>query len=61
MKKSSSPDYPALAESQLRETSVRATDARIKVLAALLGAPYALSHQDVQDQLTDMDLSLIHI
>ncbi|MFC7289265.1 Fur family transcriptional regulator [Herminiimonas glaciei] len=55
MKKSSAPDYPALAESQLRVTSVRATDARIKVLAALLGAPYALSHQDVQDQLVEMD------
>jgi Fur family ferric uptake transcriptional regulator len=55
MKKSAAPDYPALAESQLRETSVRATDARIKVLASLLGAPYALSHQDVQDKLVDMD------
>ncbi|CAL63070.1 putative ferric-uptake regulator [Herminiimonas arsenicoxydans] len=55
MKKSATPDYPALAESQLRDTSLRSTAARIKVLAALLGAPYALSHQDVQDTLVDMD------
>ncbi len=44
-----------MAESQLRTTSVRATDARIKVLAALLGARYAFSHQDIQDTLVDMD------
>lgn len=55
MKKSAAPDFPALAESQLRATSLRATEARIKVLAALLGAPYALSHQDVQDTLLEMD------
>lgn len=55
MKKSTAPDFLALAESQLRSTSVRATDARIKVLAALLGARYAFSHQDIQDTLVDMD------
>lgn len=55
MKKTDAPDYLALAESQLRETTLRATDARIKVLAALLGARYAFSHQDVQDTLVDMD------
>lgn len=55
MKKSTSPDFLALAESQLRTTSVRVTDARIKVLAALLGARYAFSHQDIQDTLVDMD------
>ena len=55
MKKSTAPDFLALAESQLRTTSVRATDARIKVLAALLGARYAFSHQDIQDTLVDMD------
>lgn len=55
MKKTAAPDFPALAEHQLRESPLRATDARIKVLAALLGARYALSHQDVQDKLTDMD------
>lgn len=53
--KKSAPDFLALAESQLRTTSVRATDARIKVLAALLGARYAFSHQDIQDTLIDMD------
>ena len=55
MKKSTAPDLLVLAESQLRTTSVRATDARIKVLAALLGARYAFSHQDIQDTLVDMD------
>lgn len=55
MKKTAAPDFPALAEHQLRESSLRATDARIRVLAALLDARYALSHQDVQDKLTDMD------
>lgn len=55
MKKTTVPDLLALAESQLRTTSVRATDARIKVLAALLGARYAFSHQDIQDTLVDMD------
>jgi len=44
-----------LAESQLRDASVRITDARVKVLAALLAAERALSHQDVQDSFTDMD------
>jgi Fur family ferric uptake transcriptional regulator len=55
MKKNAAPDFPALAEHQLRESPLRATDARIKVLTALLGARYALSHQDVQDKLVDMD------
>lgn len=55
MKKTAPPDYPALAENQLRASSLRVTDARIKVLAALLDARYALSHQDVQDTLVDMD------
>lgn len=49
------PDYQALAEEQLRDTSLRATEARTKVLAALLSARYALSHQDVQETLSDMD------
>ena len=44
-----------IAEMQLRETTVRITAARIKVLAALLGASCALSHQDMQDQFADMD------
>lgn len=44
-----------LAEAQLRDSTLRVTDARIRVLAALLGAPYAYSHQDVQDLLADMD------
>lgn len=45
----------ALAEEQLRSASVRVTAARVKVLAALLGAARAFSHQDVQDTLVDMD------
>jgi len=45
----------ALAESQLREASVRITSARVKVLAALLGARCAFSHQDMQDSFVDMD------
>lgn len=53
--KSSPAHYRTIAENQLRESSLRVTDARIKVLAALLGAPYAFSHQDVQDTLADMD------
>src|SRR3712207_3455250 len=44
-----------LAERQLREAAVRVTDARVRVLAALLGAPRACSHQDVQEALPDMD------
>lgn len=45
----------ALAEAQLRAASVRITDARVKVLAALLEAQRAVSHQDVQDAFADMD------
>jgi Fur family ferric uptake transcriptional regulator len=45
----------ALAEIQLRNASVRITEARVKVLAALLGAQRAYSHQDVQDTLAEMD------
>ncbi len=44
-----------LAETRLREASIRVTPARIKVLAALLGARCAFSHQDIQDTLVDMD------
>lgn len=45
----------ALAEAQLRDASIRVTAARVKVLAALLNAPRAFSHQDVQDTFVDMD------
>jgi Fur family ferric uptake transcriptional regulator len=45
----------ALAERQLREASVRITAARVRVLAALLCARRAFSHQDIQDTLIDMD------
>lgn len=45
----------ALAESQLRDAAVRITSARVKVLAALLGARRAFSHQDVQDTLAELD------
>ena len=39
----------------LRDACVRVTPARVKVLAALLGAHRAFSHQDVQEAFTDMD------
>jgi Fur family ferric uptake transcriptional regulator len=45
----------ALAEAQLRAASVRITTARVKVLAALLGARCAFSHQNIQDTFVDMD------
>jgi Fur family transcriptional regulator, ferric uptake regulator len=48
-------DSAARAEAQLRGASVRITDARIKVLAALLDAERAFSHQDVQEAFADMD------
>lgn len=43
------------AEVRLRAVSVRVTPARVKVLAALLGAPRALSHQDMQESFAEMD------
>ncbi len=45
----------ALAEAQLRNASLRITIARVNVLAALLSARCACSHQDMQDIFTDMD------
>jgi Fur family ferric uptake transcriptional regulator len=45
----------ALAETQLRRASVRITKVRVQVLAALLGANRAFSHQEVQDRFADMD------
>jgi Fur family ferric uptake transcriptional regulator len=54
-RKSDSRPLLALAETQLQNASVRGTGARVKVLAALLGADRAFSHQDVQDTLADMD------
>ncbi len=45
----------AEAQSRLRTVSVRVTPARIKVLSALLGAPRALSHQDMQESFAEMD------
>ena len=45
----------ALAEMRLRGATVRVTAARVKVLSALLGAPCACSHQDMQDRFIDMD------
>jgi Fur family ferric uptake transcriptional regulator len=54
-RKSDSRPLLALAETQLQNASVRVTGARVKVLAALLGAQRAFSHQDVQDTLADMD------
>jgi len=49
------PDATAQAEAQLRAAAVRLTGARVSVLAALLDAPRALSHQDVQETCADMD------
>lgn len=48
-------DAEALAEAQLRAKAVRITAARIKVLAALLGARCAFSHQDMQESFAVMD------
>lgn len=45
----------ARAEAQLRGASVRVTAARVKVLAALLGAQRAFSHQDMQEAFAGMD------
>jgi Fur family ferric uptake transcriptional regulator len=52
---SSRPHAAALAEAQLREAALRITPARIKVLATLLEARCAFSHQDMQDQFVEMD------
>lgn len=49
------PESAAHAEKLLTAASVRVTSARVRVLAALLDAQRAFSHQDVQDALTDMD------
>lgn len=47
--------FQTIAETRLRGASVRTTAARVKVLAALLGARCAFSHQDLQDALADTD------
>lgn len=44
-----------IAEAQLRNAAVRVTTARVKVLATLLEARNACSHQDMQDALAEMD------
>jgi Fur family ferric uptake transcriptional regulator len=49
------PENAIRAEALLRESAVRVTTARVHVLAALLDAPRALTHQDVQDALASMD------
>ena len=54
-RRADAPDTLSLAEAQLREASVRVTDARVKVLAALLRAERAMSHQDMQDSFSGMD------
>ena len=45
----------ALAEVQLRDAAVRVTQARVNVLATLIAARSAVSHQDIQDTFVDMD------
>jgi Fur family ferric uptake transcriptional regulator len=47
--------FQAIAEARLHGASVRITAARVKVLTALLGARCAVSHQDLQDALADID------
>jgi Fur family ferric uptake transcriptional regulator len=54
-KPAATPDTAAHAEAQLRSASVRITAARVNVLAALLHAQRALSHQDIQDAFAGMD------
>lgn len=49
----SASDTAQLAESQLRQAGVRATQARVLVLSALTHSPNAMSHQDLQDDLPD--------
>lgn len=46
---------PIQAASKLREASVRVTAARVNVLAVLLDAPRAFSHQEMQESLASMD------
>ncbi len=45
----------ALAEACLRSADLRITHARTGVLATLLGASRALSHQEIQEALADLD------
>ena len=45
----------ATAAAQLRTVPVRVTAARVDVLAVLLAARSAVSHQDIQDQLATLD------
>jgi len=45
----------ALAEVRLRDAAVRVTQARVSVMAMLLQARSAVSHQDIQDKLVGMD------
>lgn len=50
------PDNSAAhAELLLRMASIRVTNARSKVLSALLNTRSALSHQDIQDTFTEID------
>lgn len=48
-------DAQTRAEDCLRNADLRATHARVSVLAAMLGASRALSHQEIQEALSDMD------
>lgn len=45
----------SVAEKQLKEASVRITDARVKVLATLLDAQRAFTHQEVHENLAELD------
>lgn len=43
------------AENMLRQAQVRATDARLRVLALLLESKHALSHLELQNRLGELD------
>lgn len=43
------------AENMLRQAQVRVTDARLRVLTLLLESKHALSHQELQNRLSELD------
>jgi Fur family ferric uptake transcriptional regulator len=51
----SGPSQHAQAESMLRQLTIRATEARVSVLAMLLNNHRALTHLEIQDSLKELD------
>lgn len=45
-------EFSARAESLIRQTGQRLTEPRLRVLSLLLGAPSALSHNEIEEGLT---------